>query len=83
MELALLFMVLSLVELALTVWLLARHRDYVTRVTGVEMRLQMLDDLTSVGARSPEPVASISDVDLNEEQYMQVLEALKKKNDGR
>lgn len=79
MELALLFMVLSLVELALTVWLLARHRDYVTRVSGVEMRLQMLEDLTEHGQiAAPEPVATISDVDLNAEQFRQILEALKR-----
>lgn len=67
MELALLMLIVSFVELALTVWLLARHRDYLKRVRDLEIRFSALGDGQPAGAAPVSPT---------DEQVRMVLDAL-------
>lgn len=67
MELALLMLIVSFVELALTVWLLARHRDYLARVRDLELRVSALSDGQPSGAVPVSPT---------DEQVRMVLDAL-------
>ena len=54
MELALLLVLLVIVELAVTVWLLARHKSYLQRVKKVEKNLVKLAEVLRDYEQVPE-----------------------------
>ena len=65
MELALLLVFLVFVELAFTVWFLARQRDYIKRVKRVERNVSKLAEMVSEGsADALDAAPSLDDVDL-------------------
>ena len=63
MELALLLLMLVIVELVLTVWLLARHRQYLGRIRTVEEKLKDVNRLEDASpAQSVETPAQAVDM---------------------
>lgn len=54
MELALLLVLLVIVELAVTVWLLARHKSYLKRVSKLEKNLVKLAEVLKDYEQVPE-----------------------------
>lgn len=65
MELALLLVFLVFVELAFTIWFLARQRDYMKRVKRLERNVSKLAEVVSEGSVDvADAVPAFEDVDL-------------------
>lgn len=58
MALALVLLLLVIVELVISVWLLARHRDYLGRIRDMEAKVEVLNEPKDMAVETAsEPVA--------------------------